>query len=206
MILNTVKVSHNSLTPEFLNHVKNTVLSKEFPWFSARKQEIISPTSVKADVKFNYSWEHWAVSNSLPNSKFADLLVSAAIMALENANIKAKEILRVRVGLHSICHPDFLGQDDRGAIHIDSTEPHNVGLLYLNNCNGDTHIYNEIYDPQYNLSSREYLDRYLNNRVTIRAVSSPKENKLICFNGRHYHTGGFQTDTSIRVIINFNYI
>jgi hypothetical protein len=133
-------------------------------------------------------------------SPLGDPLMIAAFSALENSGQNVDQIIRIRLGLHSISPQYFTG----GA-HVDLPYPHMVGLLYLDDGDGDTQIYNEKYDSSDNADTYQYFQQVHKGQSTIMETSTPEENKLIWFNGLHYHASQSPTTMAKRVVININY-
>ena len=68
--------------------------------------------------------------------------------------------------------------------HVDTTIPHVVVLYYVNDSDGDTHLF---------------------NGVDIIKTVTPKKNRVVIFDGSIYHSSGSPT-TNKRCVINFNII
>jgi len=77
-------------------------------------------------------------------------------------------------------------------------EPHNVFLLYLNDCDGDT----IIYDKTYSEVGRELITLGSDQHNELKELGrfSPKLGKAICFNGDHYHANEFCNTDQRRVV------
>jgi hypothetical protein len=69
--------------------------------------------------------------------------------------------------------------------HTDTGEPHLALILYLHDCDGDTFL----------LDEKNYS---ILNRI------SPKENRLLMFDGDITHAAGFPISSPYRYIINYN--
>lgn len=103
-------------------------------------------------------------------------------------------------------------QTKRFAPHIDWIQKHKVIIYYLNTCNGNTIIYKEKYNPKVldenkqQHSSVDYLNKVLKNKLTVAKEVQPVENRAVIFDGFHYHTGQFTTNTQRRVLVNICFI
>ena len=82
--------------------------------------------------------------------------------------------------------------------HVDMVAPHFVMLYYVRDSDGDTIIYNEktkfdgcAPDPKMN--------------YTIKKKVSPKQGRVVLFDGRHYHTAE-QPNHNLRCIVNYDLI
>ena len=114
--------------------------------------------------------------------------------ALEKVNLK--DILRIRFGL--------LCRDIKQIIntpHVDShTQQHFVGLYYLNDTDGATKIWKQKLkdwnqDPVfYSVDECELLEEV-----------EPKANRMVIFDGAHYHSSVTPTKTQMRYVINYNF-
>jgi hypothetical protein len=81
--------------------------------------------------------------------------------------------------------------------HVDTDIKHNVGLFYLDTCNGDTCLYDKRYAGNGNHD-------YENANIVERVQSI--ENKFITFPGNLVHSSSVPTDIKRRLAINYNYI
>jgi hypothetical protein len=77
--------------------------------------------------------------------------------------------------------------------HVDYYYPHDTIIYYLNDCDGDT----RIFEPVFN-SLPEPTMFATKQRIT------PKANRMILFNGLQYHTASNPINSSRRVIFNVN--
>lgn len=80
-------------------------------------------------------------------------------------------------------------------IHVDNFEHHNTLIYYINNSDGDTFLFDKIY----NENQKEY-DLTTTQRVT------PKQGSIVCFNGRRFHSPSNPLFYNRRYILNINFI
>lgn len=84
--------------------------------------------------------------------------------------------------------------------HIDLWQDHLVCIYYVNDCEGDTIVfdqYNKEWDPGHQKS--------LNNNFTIQKRIKPKKGKVVIFPGYYYHTSTYPQN-SHRAVININFV
>jgi hypothetical protein len=87
-------------------------------------------------------------------------------------------------------------EEKYGHFHVDFTFPHLVFLYYVNDSDGDTVISKKKYD--YVTSTLEEIDESLIlERVT------PKQGRVVIFDGMYYHAGGIPKNNP-RCVINFD--
>ena len=70
--------------------------------------------------------------------------------------------------------------------HTDRDEDHKVLIYYANDSDGDTFFF----DKQLNIIERV----------------PPKKGRFVIFDGRTLHSAGFNTESEIRLNINYNFI
>ena len=108
-----------------------------------------------------------------------------------------------------------IGSEKYNIPHIDATWPHKTILFYLNNSDGDTRLFHQVQPPmKRNLEDinenadakelDEYAKNFINTGFTVKESISPKENRLIMFDGMQYHTAGIPVNSERRVILNIN--
>jgi len=186
-----MKIIDKILHPLEFKILQKTVLSSDFPWY-------FSNTAHSEDT--NYSWSHLA----LPDNKvfpFYQTIEPIFLRMLQNANESITKLFRIRLGLHTVTEKNLID-----APHVDFNFEHKVGLFYLTSTDGTTKLYNESFDYKSGLNPVNYFKTILNENVTIMNECMPVENRLLLFNGSHYHSSTSPTVGTRRVTINFNYI
>jgi translation initiation factor RLI1 len=94
-------------------------------------------------------------------------------------NLQPKTLLRAKVNCFCREKTNYIHE-----FHVDDSNPHKVGLLSINTNNGKTIL------------------KIDNELIEIDSV----ENRMIIFNGSISHAPMSQTDTKIRVNVNFNFL
>ena len=112
--------------------------------------------------------------------------------ACQKINFKRQECLQGRSFLQL---PLNLKDKRLDAPHVDADIDHLVVLYYVNDSDGDTVIYENLFEgydkvPHFN-------DLVEKKRVT------PKAGRVVIFNGKHWHTSN-QPEHNVRAIINYN--
>ena len=192
-----INTYYDVLSPNLLKKTQNLVFARETPWYATSTDyHSLQPN------KHSYAWSNFVVLDGKPTSTLGESLNLIAMMLLDNVNEKLKSICRIRLGLHNISPVNQIG-----GIHVDENFDHRVAIFYLNDSDGDTYIYNEQYVP----NNKQNYDwhQYFNNivlKTTIMEQSTPKENKLICFDGKNYHSSRNPTNTARRVVMNITYL
>lgn len=107
--------------------------------------------------------------------------------------LKIDTLFRVRVGLFTK-HPS----DIPHKAHVDADIPHWTCIYYVNECDGDTVVYNETW-PQLSQEAAPTA------KFTEKYRCKPKKGKLVAFNGKYYHSSSYPTSTPLRLAITFNF-
>jgi len=190
-------IKEDAFSKSILKKIKDAVFAENFPWF-------YSASTSYSDTQDAYSssFAHMALQDEQKLSPIAELLETAILTALDNENQNVSKIFRIRIGLITAKHGDELVHTP----HIDWAYPHRTGLIYLNDSDGPTVFYNELYAIDSKLSQKEHYDQVLKGKLTIKQLVYPKENKMVLFDGLQYHASTAPTSTQRRVVINFNYM
>jgi len=82
--------------------------------------------------------------------------------------------------------------------HIDSEIDHWTCVYYVNQCDGDT----VVYQDQFPQLQQNYVKDY---KFTERYRCKPKMGKLVTFDGKYYHSSSYPTINPFRLAITFNF-
>lgn len=191
----------NVLPKVVFDRLKNTLFSDEMPWYcdtTAYPQFMISDYT-KEELKKDYSFSHILLKDGQIRSDLYPFFELCCMLALEKAEIEYTEIFRIRAGLIMYTENEHIHGP-----HVDYQEPHKSGLLYINDNDGETIIYNEKYE-YCKLNTYDYFVKKLNKQVTVKDKIIPKENRFYCFDGMYYHSSSTPTDVGRRIVVNFNF-
>jgi hypothetical protein len=188
-------VFQKSVRQDLFKEIKDEVLSDSFPWFYTGTT--LGNNTDKND-KFNYSFFHNAFYYNDGYSHIGQKIEHALVDALTYMQLPITKMLRIRLGLITVTEKTILHTP-----HIDFPFEHKTGLLYINDSDGDTILYNERYDIT--LDKTQYDQKVRSKDNEIITTFTPEENKLVLFDGLLYHSSSSPTKTDRRVVINFNY-
>ena len=189
----------NILSASVFKKIQKEVFGNNFPWYYESTAYASNSNSM-----LDYGFSHVALGHEGKSSFIKDVLETAILSALDKTNQTVNYIYRIRLGMTTI-HVPHVDQPHVDHPHVDHKFPHMTGLIYLNDADSPTILYNEFYDPSFALEPDEYYKNVLNNKVTVKEKNIPKENSMIWFNGFNYHSSSLPTTTSRRIVLNFNY-
>ena len=81
--------------------------------------------------------------------------------------------------------------------HVDADIDHLVVLYYVNDSDGDTIIYENMFEGY------DKVPEF--NKLVEKKRVSPKAGRVVLFNGRHWHTS-CQPEHNVRCVINYNVV
>lgn len=111
---------------------------------------------------------------------------------LQKTKIQIKDIYYNRAFLQVPLSDKFY--KGKNGIHVDIPDPHYACVYYLNDCDGDTFVYEQnFHDTKYGSKN---VDLKVHKKVT------PKKGRFVMFDGARFHCSS-QPKDSYRCIINF---
>ena len=189
-----ILVIDDFIDKDYQEDIKNILLAREewgeflFPWHyvddvtaGLDDENQGRPGLSHVYVEYNDDGSSDLVSN------FHDLFIPMLELACGTLEIPTAKILQGRSFMQ---FPLNLKSDEVDTPHIDLDEGHRhiVVLYYVKDSDGDTVIYNE----------RTESDTY-----TIKQKVTPKQGRVVIFDGGQYHTAE-QAVNSVRCIVNYN--
>lgn len=175
----------DAVSPSLFGKIKDFLCTNKCAWYY--HSGIARP--LEKEVLFEYGFAHMVMDDGEYRSSIAPLLHSAILCVLDASSEPVENIRRIRVGLLTatespMAHPP----------HVDFFTPHKTGILYMNDSDGDTILYNEHFSE-----NQETTNFNIKNTVT------PKENRVLLFDGLQYHGSSSPTKNNCRIVVNFNY-
>jgi hypothetical protein len=199
-ILNENKylIIEDLLNKDESNFVEKKLYDPFFPWYlSADKDNegnryTVLPEIVKQwkdDInvvdkgQFVHSFLYVENDKLIENSINKDIALKIISNFINKTQIKNLSILRAKANL--LTESKKYSKSSYGVPHIDYDTKHYVLIYYVNDCDGDTVLFDE-------------------NKKIYKKIS-PKKGKGLFFKGDTLHAGGHPVDTSTRCVINFNF-
>lgn len=184
-----LKIVDNFLPEQIFVRLKSRVETNEQPWF------FLPGATIFDDQQKNYSFgcnvvrlENPELYNpTIPCSKYIKLL---------NETVKNtfgfSTVIRCRLDMTT-----YRGEQVTFYPHVDLSQSHYTSIFYLTTCDAPTLIYNE----------KHFSEEQINtSNLTLMDSITPKENRLVVFDGNYIHTGTSAMNVSRRILVNSNYI
>jgi 2OG-Fe(II) oxygenase superfamily len=192
-----IRVLDNILPAYEFKVLHDNIMQFDFPWCYGRK-------SIESNVitnPFLYGFVRVIINDGVLVFDPHRIIEPAVRLALGYAGEKVQSILRVRCILNTAADENY-----EFGTHIDLQQPHRTALIYLNDSDGDTIVYNERFSPTLTaFNGNLQIDDDTLPDLSIRQAVTPKANRMVIFDGHLYHSGRTPTTVSRRVAINVNY-
>lgn len=132
-----------------------------------------------------------------PRSIWYDYFREIVVSFLGENKLKYKKILRSCINLtYHIPNCEFTDP------HVDDVKDHYVIILYLNETDGNTILFDKQYE--YGDSETFSYDSINTENFPIKKEIKPEYGKILCFNGKYYHAIRTPPPGKIRTICIFN--
>jgi hypothetical protein len=188
----------NIITKEFQDQIENLTCHTNFPWY-------FNQTIVKDSKEYKYEsnvsgffhllYQHRTNQDSLISPWFEE--IEPLFEAIQNKIVTDFNTLyRARFNL---LQRNLMFKDDYHLPHTDIWTDHLVCIYYVNDCKGDTIVFNETnkeWDPDHQKS--------LQDNFTVKKRIKPKKGKIVIFPGYYYHTSSYPQNNH-RAVINMNF-
>ena len=189
------KETKNILTKEDLDTLNKSVLTNNFPWY----YQLISTTE-----KFPF-FSHGLIQRydhikkePVSNSNVFPFFLNILKRFCAQHKIKIKKITRACMNLVVHRGDNYENTDP----HVDHEFKHKVFMLYLNDAEGNTKIFNEVYKKSYKGNCIKDVDK----KYTILKTIKPEQGKAVCWDGKYYHAASFPKPGTRRIVLVFTFI
>ena len=177
-----------------------------FPWFLLHRIGHpdhygvgTTPNYVDPNITDDVGFFHMAFDGSVTSPHF-DFFRPILDFFTEKTDIKVGNLLRIRLRY------THKGRGHNGskyaAPHVDfnTGQPYSTLVYYVDDCDGDTIIFDKIFNPQEEIYNPVFADP-LPELIRI----TPKKGAGLFFNGHRYHAGNYPVEQSSRIVINFDF-
>ena len=185
---NKILVFDDVIDLEYQNIIKEILLGDrqykgyDFPWYLTH--DVTKPA--KADSQLRPAFFHGYVDYpSELSSSFHDLFTKLIQNSCGKLRLENVRVIQGRSFCQLPISSEVVSVDTP---HIDTKDDHFVMLYYVCDSDGDTIIYNETVESE---------------NYTIQQRITPKQGRVVLFDGAYYHTAE-QPLNNIRCVVNYN--
>lgn len=195
--MNTEYYIIDDIIPQSLfNKIENVLTD-----FNLQSWYMVPTTATDKNIKektnnLNYSFAQWLFNDNRPQSQFHEVAHDGILTALDKFGIEYSEYYRTRLNL-------FMPQTENiiHGVHIDRVHPHHSMIIYMNDSDGDTYLYEE---------HEQWMKHELNvpehKNLTVAARIKPKRNRAVLFCGNRYHSSSAPIESDYRMTLNTNFL
>ena len=177
---------------EYQEKIKKVLLSDyqykgyEFPWYFT--QDVTDPLNSKTQKRSAF-YHGYVVSDDEIMGTIDSVFHHLLVPLIDNSCYKiGKQDVTIIKGRSFLQLPINFKGEREDSPHVDITDDHFVMLYYVCDSDGDTIIFNE----------KEKSEKY-----TIQKRVTPKQGRVVLFDGRFYHTAEQPMD-NVRCVINYD--
>lgn len=177
------------------------ITSLDFPWYYQPNIAFVqdSNKNINSNLIQSFGLTHtvWDIDKKQVSEALA--YVEPIVDNFQKmSGVKINNFIRIKINLQTPVPGNSL--DKYNGAHVDRYSDHKTLIYYPINSDGDTFIFNEIFDP---MNEQTYPNNIL---PTIKEKVTPKENRLFFLNnGLQYHSSSNPIEYSKRYSININF-
>ena len=180
-----IAVYDNFVSPTYLKAIQEATDPAKTPWYFQGSQSL---TDYADELIEDFGFSIGILPPWQPN-KFDDTplatLIRPLIYRIQDI-AKADHILRCRLDM-TVLHDRYIHPP-----HIDVPQKHTACIVYVNDSDGDTVIYDH---------KQEWAKSYPQS-MPIKQRIAPKAGRMVLFDGSYVHTGHSPSEHQTRILIN----
>jgi hypothetical protein len=188
--MSNIEVIDNFLSNEDFKKIYDLANSSNFPYFMSRDKYTIPVNifeknekdyeNLKEYIQFVHSFYNIDISKTNKSDYFF-IIENFIKNILDKKKIKKFELLRAKINVQTKLEKNTI--HNHNTPHNDFPFEHKVFLFYINDSDGDTFFFN--------------------NKQIFKQIS-PKENRLIIFDGDIEHAGTHPINSDKRIVLNID--
>lgn len=196
-----VKVTDNVLSNKEIKDLYSLMVdTNRMPWYYRATSSYLDRPQ-NDTLKYEGGLVHVFLMDGKDNSEFAPYIRRIINDACQAAGMKVNYLHRAKANLNTI--------NPKPLIHMPHTDfpysPKYTGIIYVDDSDGDTVIYNESFDMTSEKHSYDYCRDTYDFKLTVSQTIEPRANRLLCFNTNQYHSAASPVNHATRIVINFNF-
>ena len=190
-----IEIFDNIISTDYQNYILQLVNEEDFPLYF--RPNIVTHNYQTEPLNI-HGFTHQLFEQNKSTSNYFPTIYPMVLSITEKTGIKFNCLDRMRFNF-VLGNPD--SKLDYHMPHIDNYSPHLVAIYYVNDCDGDTIIFNQMLEKPSYEADEMMLYR---NEWTIKQRISPKKGRMLVFDGRYYHASSYTKTQPYRCVINMN--
>lgn len=185
-----IKILDDIVPQQTQDNIENLITSNKFPWFYQSEMEYNVTNLTNSGITPTVGFIHPFWLKGKDNSTFSKFSLPPLNYLLDSEGLVLDKIIRIKTNL--LLQVNNYTNDSFGIPHIDEVDKHYVAIYYVNDCDGDTFIFNEDI-------------HFKGSEVTLNKRVSPKKGRILFFEGNRYHCASNPMKSHARFIINYTF-
>jgi hypothetical protein len=179
----------------------NLITGLDFPWYYQPNIAYTLDSNSRVDPNICESFGLTHTVWDIEKGKVSEVLEHMGILVdsfTKLSGIKPNNFIRIKINLQTpVVNNDH---NKYNGAHVDRYAPHSTLIYYLDDSDGDTFIFNEVFDETDSATWPQNITPTIKERVT------PVANSLYYLeSGLRYHSSSNPINTNRRYTINFNF-
>ena len=194
-----MQVIDNVFSPSVFQKIYDAIMGFDFEWHYGRRVEADDGGDENSHlISFVHTIGHISSGDLYPPELY-HTIETAFIAAMDGIGEEVAEMGRIRIIMNTKADDNYVTMP-----HVDFDLPHQTALVYINDSDGPSIIYDQKFNTLLKSSSSEHYHKIKDTMSVMEAVD-PVANRMVLFNGLHYHSGTTPKDSARRVVMNINY-
>lgn len=191
-----IKVIDNFLPPDYYSNLVNIINDSTFPWFYQG-----NVTYNEEGIADDNTWDklnyHLLIRDQADVTSYARYFRPILKAIEQNFNMHIEYVYRMKVNM-TFTTPESV---DINTKHVDIKENRDYFsfILYLNDADGDTIIYDRQIKKWDSLEHLHLLTHSKDDKILHNIT--PKQNRAVLFNGHYLHEGLFPCASKERIVL-----
>lgn len=190
-----IEVFDDVISKDYQRYILNLVNEQDFPLYFRPNIVTYNYSDVKQNI---HGFTHQLFENNKSVSTYFNTIYPMVLSITEKTGVRFNRLERMRFNF-VLGNPE--SKMDYHMPHVDNYTPHLVAIYYVNDCDGDTVIFDQFLEVPSLEKDEEMLQL---NTWAVKKRIEPKMGRLVVFDGRYYHASSYTKTQPYRCVINMN--
>jgi len=190
-----IEVFDDVISKDYQRYILNLVNEQDFPLYFRPNIVTYNYSDVKQNI---HGFTHQLFEHNKAVSTYFNTIYPMVLSITEKTGVRFNTLERMRFNF-VLGNPE--SKMDYHMPHVDNYTPHLVAIYYVNDCDGDTVIFDQFLEVPSLEKDEEMLQL---NTWTVKKRIEPKMGRIVVFDGRYYHASSYTKTQPYRCVINMN--
>lgn len=190
-----IEVFDDVISKDYQRYILNLVNEQDFPLYFRPNIVTYNYSDVKQNI---HGFTHQLFEHNKAVSTYFNTIYPMVLSITEKTGVRFNTLERMRFNF-VLGNPE--SKMDYHMPHVDNYTSHLVAIYYVNDCDGDTVIFDQFLEVPSLEKDEEMLQL---NTWTVKKRIEPKMGRIVVFDGRYYHASSYTKTQPYRCVINMN--